>query len=417
MTKPTVHVIGAGISGLRCAETLLENDIDVRIIEATDSIGGRMKTTRKDGFLLDHGFHVMQTGYPHSKSEIDFKALGAKRFTPGAIIIRSNGGRIQQHVLSDPFRKPISSLSALFSQKWSDLIRIAKLRISLGRKDVDQIFEGDDGTTEAFLRREGFSESFIDGFLRPLFSGIFLESKLETSERMFKFVFASMARGDMVLPRDGIQAYPNMIADRIGRHRIELSTTASAIDPNRLTLNGEEVRTDQVVVAHAGKQHMNQMKSVWTLYLSAPDSSIKGSYILLNGDYELGRNTIAHIAVPSNVQTTYSPEGRSLVALTIVGDASSALGLDSVEAIEKQARSELTALFDGTEDWETLEIFHTKNALPPNDHRSDTSNKTRFEEKEVITCGDHMTHGSLEGAIRSADHAVNEVIRRLELNK
>ena len=112
----------------------------------------------------------------------------------------------------------------------------------------------------------------------------------------------------MVLPRDGIQAYPNMIADRIGRHRIELSTTASAIDPNRLTLNGEEVRTDQVVVAHAGKQHKDQMKSVWTLYLSAPDSSIKGSYILLNGDYELGRNTIAHIAVPSNVQTTYSPE-------------------------------------------------------------------------------------------------------------
>ena len=126
-------------------------------------------------------------------------------------------------MLSDPFRSPISSISALFTQKWSDLYNIAKLRLSLGFESPDRIFEGSDGTTESYLRKSGFSEPFISEFLRPLFSGIFLESKLETSERMFKFVFASMARGDMVLPRGGIQAYPNLIADRIGRERIELS--------------------------------------------------------------------------------------------------------------------------------------------------------------------------------------------------
>lgn len=37
-----VAVIGAGVSGLRCASVLLENGFDVTIFEARDRIGGRV---------------------------------------------------------------------------------------------------------------------------------------------------------------------------------------------------------------------------------------------------------------------------------------------------------------------------------------------------------------------------------------
>ena len=416
MTKPTVHIIGSGISGLRCAENLLQCGIEVKIVERSDSIGGRMRTTEKNGFLLDHGFHVMQTGYPHSRAEIDFKELGARSFSPGAKIVKSSAGKAKQYVLSDPFRSPVSSISALFTQKWSDLYNIAKLRLSLGFESPDRIFEGSDGTTESYLRKSGFSEPFINEFLRPLFSGIFLESKLDTSERMFKFVFASMARGDMVLPRGGIQAYPNLIADRIGRERIELSTLATPVDTTTLVLGGREVKTDQVVVAHPQRETEDCMNSVWTVYFSAPDNSIKGNYILLNGNYEVGKNAIAHIAVPSNIQPTYSPSGKSLVAVTIVGDAAKALDLDSDESVENQARLELRDLFEKSDTWETIEVFHTKNALPPSGSQSNASSTVNFNQDEVICCGDHTTHGSMEGAIKSADHAANEVVRRLGIS-
>ena len=416
MTKPTVHIIGSGISGLRCAENLLQCGIEVKIVERSDSIGGRMRTTEKNGFLLDHGFHVMQTGYPHSRAEIDFKELGARRFSPGAKIVKSSAGKAKQYVLSDPFRSPISSISALFTQKWSDLYNIAKLRLSLGFESPDRIFEGSDGTTESYLRKSGFSEPFISEFLRPLFSGIFLESKLETSERMFKFVFASMARGDMVLPRGGIQAYPNLIADRIGRERIELSTLATPVDTTTLVLGGREVKTDQVVVAHPQRETADCMNSVWTVYFSAPGNSIKGNYILLNGNYEVGKNAIAHIAVPSNIQPTYSPSGKSLVAVTIVGDAAKALDLDSDESIENQARLELRDLFEKSDTWETIEVFHTKNALPPSESQSNASSSVNFNQDEIVCCGDHTTHGSMEGAIKSADHAAREVVRRLGIS-
>jgi phytoene dehydrogenase-like protein len=41
---PRVCIIGAGISGLRCAAVLLENSFDVTILEARDRIGGRVGT-------------------------------------------------------------------------------------------------------------------------------------------------------------------------------------------------------------------------------------------------------------------------------------------------------------------------------------------------------------------------------------
>lgn len=41
-TKPHVGIIGAGLSGLRCADILLQNGAQVTILEARDRIGGRV---------------------------------------------------------------------------------------------------------------------------------------------------------------------------------------------------------------------------------------------------------------------------------------------------------------------------------------------------------------------------------------
>ncbi len=40
---PHVCIIGAGVSGLRCATVLLEHSYDVTIIEARSRVGGRVR--------------------------------------------------------------------------------------------------------------------------------------------------------------------------------------------------------------------------------------------------------------------------------------------------------------------------------------------------------------------------------------
>ena len=54
--RPRVAVIGAGMSGLMCARTLLDHDVDTTVFEKSRGVGGRMATRRTaEGPRFDHG--------------------------------------------------------------------------------------------------------------------------------------------------------------------------------------------------------------------------------------------------------------------------------------------------------------------------------------------------------------------------
>jgi len=55
-SSPRVAVIGAGISGLICARTLIDQGVRVNVFEKSRGTGGRMATRRtEDGLRFDHG--------------------------------------------------------------------------------------------------------------------------------------------------------------------------------------------------------------------------------------------------------------------------------------------------------------------------------------------------------------------------
>src|ERR687890_887171 len=129
-----VIVVGAGLAGLTCAKVLAERGVEAVIFEASDEVGGRVRTDERDGFQLDRGFQVYFTAYPISRRHLDYEALNLRAFDPGAIVCR--GGK--KTILSDPLRDPkalvpsLLSDAATFSDKFETLKLAAKSVLERG---------------------------------------------------------------------------------------------------------------------------------------------------------------------------------------------------------------------------------------------------------------------------------------------
>jgi phytoene dehydrogenase-like protein len=177
-----VIVVGGGLSGLTCARRLTEAGLSCQLLEASDHVGGRARTDKVDGFLLDRGFQVFLTAYPEAQSILNYDQLELKSFEPGALIRFE--GKFRR--LADPWRRPRHLLATALSPVASlrDKLRIASFRRHTTRAKLHEIFERPEQTTIDLLRSRGFSEIVIERFFRPFLGGIFLDRDLATSSRM-----------------------------------------------------------------------------------------------------------------------------------------------------------------------------------------------------------------------------------------
>jgi phytoene dehydrogenase-like protein len=138
-STPDVLIIGAGLAGLACARHLADAGVSFQVIEASDGIGGRVRTDEFDGFLLDRGFQVLLTAYPEAQRTLDYHALDLKKFAPGTFSWFA--GRMNQ--LVDPWRTPGGWNIAFRSEfgTFLDKLRILRLRSQTRGSSVDQIFK------------------------------------------------------------------------------------------------------------------------------------------------------------------------------------------------------------------------------------------------------------------------------------
>ncbi|HSW38664.1 MAG TPA: FAD-dependent oxidoreductase, partial [Acidobacteriota bacterium] len=214
-----VIIVGAGLAGLSCARRLQTEGFDFRIVEASDRIGGRIKTDAVKGFLLNHGFQVLQTAYPEARRLLDYAALELRAFAPGALF--RIGGRF--HVVTDPRRAPRHLFSTLLAPIGTpaDRLRMARLSRRLMRMRSAEVLNAPDILTPEFLRKEGFSDLMIKRFFKPFLSGVCLDPEIQVSSRAFRYIFSMFAMGDVSIPAIGMEAIPRQIGSSIepGRFR------------------------------------------------------------------------------------------------------------------------------------------------------------------------------------------------------
>src|SRR6478736_2041951 len=107
-SRAEVVVVGAGLAGLSAATRLARAGRDVHVVDAADHAGGRLATDRIDGFVVDRGFQVLNTGYPRA-ADLDLDALDLGWFERGAVV-RSDG---RVHRVVDPRQRPGRVLDTL----------------------------------------------------------------------------------------------------------------------------------------------------------------------------------------------------------------------------------------------------------------------------------------------------------------
>jgi oxygen-dependent protoporphyrinogen oxidase len=174
-----VVIVGGGISGLAAAHALRTapdsaTRFDVVVLEASDRLGGNLRTLRRDGFLLDEGPDSWVAQKPHATALVKALGLGdalietipANRrvyvATKDGLVTQPQGlflgipSRIRP-LLRSPLLTPLGKARVLL-----DLV----LPQGYGRKP------GDDEAVGDFVRRR-LGQEALDRIAGPLLGGLF----------------------------------------------------------------------------------------------------------------------------------------------------------------------------------------------------------------------------------------------------
>jgi phytoene dehydrogenase-like protein len=403
-----VLIVGAGLSGLACAVTLHEAGIPVQVFEASDGVGGRVRTDLVDGFLLDRGFQVYLSAYPEAGKLLDLEALNLHPFEPGALVF--DGSNI--HRVMDVFRRPTTMIESALAPvgTFMDKVRVALLRFrSLGSSETE-IAARPDQQTKSFLQKFGFSENMIEGFFSAFYGGIFLERDLRTSSRMFEFTFKMFSQGSATLPATGMGAIPLQLAKRLPPQTIRIHSAIASATPDTLSLpSGEEILGSQVVIATQAPQTARLVpgfaakepawRSVTNVYFHTEKSPLSEAIIALNTS---GEGQVNNVCVISDVAPGYAPKDRSLISVSL-------LGIHKNSDIPNAVKEELYSWFgEQTRDWKHLRTDLIKHALPEQGPGLKSPGYLFIDGMHI--CGDHTSSASIEGAITSGIKTAEAII-------
>ncbi|OLT39610.1 hypothetical protein BJF86_07065 [Serinicoccus sp. CNJ-927] len=409
-TSADVVVVGAGLAGLTCARTLQDAGVEVRVLEAADAVGGRVRTDEVDGFLLDRGFQLLNPAYPMVQAHVDVAALGLQPFRAGLAARSDRTDTLL--VMADPRREPQligqtmrsgklhpSSLASL--ARWAAPAMRAEWALASGQDDVSRRESMDAAGLHGPLRR------VVDTFL----SGVLLEDDGSTSTAFTHLLSRMFALGRPALPERGMQALPEQLAAGL-RTPVELGTEVTSVGPRSVrTAGGEEISAELVVVATGAEAAAEltghtapEAKGVTTHWYAVPEAPMDQALLVI--DQREARGPVINTAVMSNAAPSYAPPGRHLV------QASSLLRPGQEPVSDQTVLTQVGGIYGvPTGDWELLRRDDIRYALPA--QPAPLQERTALEvEPGLILAGDHVDTGSIQGAMVSGQRAAEGYLQR-----
>ena len=405
-----ILIIGGGLAGLTCADALHAAGRSCQVLEASDQVGGRVRTDQVDGFLLDRGFQVLLTAYPEAQALLDYDALQLRRFNSGALV------RFRERFFhfADPWRQPRHVFATALSPvaTLGDKLRVARFRNHTTRGELSDIYTRSEKTTLDLLQDRGFSPAIMERFFRPFLGGVMLDRELRSSSRLCEFVFRMFSQGETALPAHGMGEIPKQIANRLPAGVVTLNCPVQSIDGEGVELASGERRAARTIVVATeaptarrllGDPQPADGRGVTCLYFAAEQPPVRDRTLVLNG---AGTGPINNLCIPSQVASTYAPSGQSLISVTVLETH------QDQDALQQQVRAQLTDWFGSVATtWRHLRSYSIPYALPVQTPPAlDPVAKPSRLQKNIFHCGDHCDTASINGAMASGRRAAEAVL-------
>lgn len=456
-----VAIIGGGIAGLAAARTLRNAGVKPTIFEASDIVGGSARSLTIDDITIDEGFHLINTWYPAVKEILtsgEYDTLGVRAF-PAAIQTLTPHGL---SLIGDPVRAPriVPALLRSRLQRAISFRDLSGLRRWLGtemnhrssfelRPTKTRPHREDRSVAEA-LDKYGVKGRTRELIVDPLLEGFLHDPHGDTSAAFARWVLATLLRGTLGLPKEGMGQLSGTLA-RIPGARIHTNTVVTGLSPVaagagvelttqrvdgteraaatpadwaqvRRVGEPEKVTADRVIVAvdpeseaellpaaapsgqnaRARLETMPVINSWWFV----SDEPVSGAgYVTVDGTQQ---TPIARAAEVTAVAPGYAP-GRHLLACNVVTkDPQAQLPSDA------EIAAHLATLFglnpEASRSWELVQRQPAVRRVPL---VAPGGIPAEGEGPIVLAAGRYATP-TVDGAVRSGIRAAQRVLKELE---
>lgn len=418
-----IIIVGAGLAGLTTARALQSRGMAITVLEASDGVGGRVRSDMVDGCILDRGFQVLFDAYPAVNRWLSLPDLELQAFDPGAIICRDG----QQSVLTDPLRDWSDAWPAIWSDAATpfDKLRVLMLSVVLRQQTIRQIRAQEDMPTIDYLRRYGFSEQTISRFFAPFYGGIFLDRSLQTSAKCFLFDFKMLADGRTVVPKYGMGEISNQLAAGLNTDTsVRLSTPVAGLVREGDRVVGVRLRDDQVILANAVVLAVPAPMAQQLSGIALPTDGLDTVTIYWHGTRPLSHrkkiwlNAHADAFVNNAVQISavapsYAPIGEHLLSATVLGIPDM-----SDEDIYQRAERDLSRMLGDDAplaSYRRMRMYRIPFAQfrqPAGIHPQLPTNHTLLP--GLFLAGEYTEASSINAAMISGEKAAKAVVRALQ---